>query len=170
MIERRIMVDWRDRFRAACEEMRGEGETRRTLADGAKIIWCPDEKCYRCGNIGVFYGTDFFCKEKNQSEGVFYYGEYCPACERVILDSWFLPIERAELAVLKKLIIEDPLFRARVELEKRGKCPVCGSDTYTYHREVGGVDYVDEYLIVCINPSCIWSGNYAVYWEPGPYV
>jgi hypothetical protein len=89
------------------------------------------------------------------------------------------------LPVLKKKLIEYLKAKKRPKIQemvsdlglefgsltrKEKSCPVCGGDTYTLYKDLGGIDYYDNYWTVCVNPNCSWEGVHIEKYEPGPYI
>lgn len=170
------MVDWQKEFQAICEEMKSNSETARHLPDRGKIVWCPEVECPNCHSIGTFLGDDL-------EYGAFYevaFARYCPSCRKIydVIEGRnfapynpkrFLPIMKRKL-MAKLQTFEKSYLTIGTDLIKNEKsCPVCGSDTYTFHKDIGAIDYYDNYWTVCINPACNWPGEHRETYERGPY-
>jgi hypothetical protein len=163
--------------------MKERNEIERSLFERGHIVWCPELECPECHRKGTFYGDDL-------EYGEFYecaFARYCPACQ-MIYDitegrnfapygsEKFLPIMKNRLLINPETFDKPHLtigseFRpgsASLTINKKS-CPVCGGDTYTFHKDLGGIDYYDNYWTVCANTSCDWPGEHRETYEPGPY-
>ncbi|MGB3976921.1 MAG: hypothetical protein WBM02_00240 [bacterium] len=177
------MRDWLKSFLTICKEMNSNGETKRYLPDRGKIVWLPNLKCPHCLYEGTFYGDDL-------EYGAFYEcasARYCPSCHKIydaiegrnfaIYDSEkFLPIMKKKLMAAPQTfenfyLISGTEFRpGGTTLTKEEKnCPRCGGDTYTFHKDLGAIDYHDNYWTICTNPICDWPGKHRAIYERGPY-
>ena len=98
--------------------------------------------------------------------------KYCPRCKKmqeVITEQNFAIYSQERfLPVMKKKLIENPELRRELKKEDKG-CPRCGSSTYTFYKDLGAIDYYDNYWTVCTNPDCDWSGMHRETYEQGPY-
>lgn len=177
------MEGWQENLRLVCEEMKKNHEDERSLSDRGRVVWCPDLVCGNCHSVGVFYGDDL-------EYGEFYecaFARYCPTCQKIyeiITGRNFAPYgsERFLPIMKKKLIANLELFQRShltVGTEFRPgstgitkdeePCLKCGGDTYTFHKDLGGIDYYDNYWTVCVNPGCNWPGRHRESYESGPY-
>ncbi|MCS7254285.1 MAG: hypothetical protein RMK18_09800 [Armatimonadota bacterium] len=162
------MKEWQMKFAIICERMRCRGETKRRLLGRGIIVWCPDLECPNCGSKGTFYGDEL-------EYGAFYecaFARYCPACKMVydVIEGKNFAAYRQErfLPIMKRKLLANPQLRAHLTKNK-GACPVCGGDTYTFHKDLGVIDYYDNYWTVCVNPNCGWPGTHHEEYEQGPY-
>ncbi len=161
---------WQEEFQAICEEMKRNGETLRVLPVRGKIEWDSGSRCPNCFSLGTFVGDEL------EYGHLYKYASarYCPACQKIynVLEGINFAPYRQEmfLPIMKKKLIKMLQKRGKVFLPKGYPCPVCGSDTYIYHEDLGGIDYYDNYWRVCINPDCDWPGEHWETYEPGPYI
>lgn len=168
---------WIEELKIICEIMKRNNEIIRTLPERGIIVWLSDYECKNCHRKGVFYADEL-------EYGAFYEcasAKYCPNCKAVfdvIEGQNFAPYEQKRfLPIMKKKLI------AALELYKEsgadiknilpvyldGICPLCGGRTYTFVKDLGGIDYYWNYWTVCVNPSCPWPGVHREEYEPGPY-
>ena len=175
------MTTWQKELQDVCEEMKGKRETRKSLPERGRIVWCPDLECPNCHNKGTFYGDDL-------EYGAFYecaFARYCPTCQKIydviegrnfapFKQERFLPIMKSKL-MANLQTFERPYLTIGTELrpgctylDKNEKtCPVCNGDTYTFYKDLGGIDYYENYWTVCINPACNWAGEHRETYESG---
>lgn len=157
---------WLREFKSICESMRRiDNETTRTLPDRGKIVWMKDVECKNCHHKGVFYGDELDYGEFYECARL----KYCPYCETffdLYIGVNFDP-ERF-LPIMKKKLLANPELRKMLEPDL--PCPKCGGETYTFVKDLGGIDYCWNYWTVCVNPNCDWPGSRHVRYEPGPYI
>jgi hypothetical protein len=175
------MDDWQIQFQRCCDEMKKNGENNRTVPERGEIHWCPDLECPKCHNKGTFYGDDL-------DYGAFYecaFARYCPSCQRVydaIKGRNFAPYDSPRfLPIMKrKLMVNPPHIIPNLEQIREAwgfasitrnekSCPICSGDTYTFHKDLGSIDYYDNYWTVCVSPNCKWPGEHRETYESGPY-
>lgn len=158
---------WLKTFRILCDEMKKSGEIEIAFLDRGGVIWCPEVECTKCHSVGTILGTDL-------EYGSFYecaHARYCPSCQN-IFEAWgevnFAPFGSEKfLPIMKKKLIENPDYR---ELCSPGaSCPTCSGATYRFYKDLGGIDFYDNYWTVCINPKCSWQGEHFESYEQGPY-
>lgn len=158
---------WLKTFRILCDEMEKSGETEKAFLDRGEVIWCPKVECSRCHSVGTFLGDDL-------EYGAFYevaFARYCPSCQNIFEDwegvNFALYVSERFLPIMKKKLIENP--DSLESCPPDGSCPACDSVTHTFHRDLGAIDFYDNYWRVCINPGCNWPGEHREIYEQGPY-
>jgi len=161
------MSGWQKTFQDICDEMKRNSETERTLPNQGKIVWCPKIECPNCHSIGTFLGDEL-------DYGEFYkcaLARYCPSCQKIYAVTEgrnFAPYAQERfLPIMKRRLIESPAFRKLITITD--PCPCCNETMYTFHKDLGGIDYYDNYWTVCINPDCNWPGKHREHIESGPY-
>lgn len=160
-------MDWREGFKNCCLKMKETGTVKKTLSDRGVIEWQPVRECGACKGTGLFtahdidYGEFFECA----------CATYCPACGRAEFSPGinFAPYDQERfLPIMKKKLIQDPSLAEILKLEE-GTCPVCGGVTYIYCKDLGGLDYYDNWWESCASPDCDWPGSHREEYEQGPY-
>lgn len=167
---------WVEEFKIICEIMRNKNEIIRTLPDRGIIIWLKDLECKNCHSKGVFYGDELEYGEFYECASA----TYCPNCKTVydvIMGKNFAPFDQERfLPLMKKKLLANPELLKKLESEpnlppeyRNRCCPICGGRTYTFVKDLGGVDNYINYWTVCVNPNCDWPGDHHEEYEPGPF-
>lgn len=147
--------------------MAREGTRSREFVQRGQISAKVDNRCPSCQSDCYFVGDDLEC-------GKFYEtatARFCANCEEfdVVTDECNYGAYRPQkvLQVLKYKIALSPDSYSNADASS--PCPVCGAATYTFHKEIGGIDYYDNFWTVCTNQFCDWPGQHREEFEWGPY-
>jgi len=147
--------------------MAREGARSRELVPRGQIDAKSDIRCLICQSDCYFMGYDLEC-------GKFYEtatAHFCCNCEefKVVTDECnYKPYApKKVLQLMKYKIALSPERYSSGDASNR--CPVCGGATYTFHKDLGGIDYYDNFWTVCKNQYCDWQGQHREEFEWGPY-
>jgi hypothetical protein len=162
--------------------MYAQGEEKRKLPERGEIIWENDLFCPWCKQKGIFWGREL-------EYGAFYEcaeAKCCPACGEIFEERRginFAPYEQKRfLPLMKKkllnarhtfcqayLAVGDDFRPGCTFLEKgSNSCPCCGGETYIFHKDLGAVDYYDNFWTVCVSSACDWPGEHYENYSPAP--
>jgi len=156
---------WQEYFIRACLAMAREGLHSRELKPRGTIT--TSGKCPICKSDCCFLGYDLECGKFYETASA----SFCCNCGNFEVQttdanySTYNPLK--VLQVMKYKVSLSP--EQYSSSDKPTKCPVCGAPTYTFHKDLGGIDYYDNYWTVCINPFCDWPGQHREEFEWGPY-
>lgn len=157
---------WREAFIRTCVAMAREGTRSRDLVPRGQINARLEIRCPVCHSDCFFRGHDLEC-------GSFYEtatAHFCCNCEefKVVTDqaNYASYNPRKVLQMMKFKIALSPERYSNAVASR--PCPVCGAGTYTFHKDLGGIDYYDNSWTVCTNQFCDWPGLHSEEFEWGP--
>jgi len=158
---------WQEAFIRTCMAMAREGARSQELVPRGQINAKGDRRCPICQSDCYFIGEDLEC-------GKFYEtatAHFCCNCEEftVVTDECnYAPYKPQKvLQMMKYKIALSPERYSNADNSSR--CPVCGGATYTFHKDLGGIDYYDNFWTICTNQFCDWPGQHREEFEWGPY-
>jgi len=157
---------WRENFIRACIAMAKEGCRRRELTPRGSIEASRASRCPDCQSDSYFEGKDLEIGKIYETADAC----FCANCERfvdVAPEHNYEPYD--PLKVLQVLRTKIRLAPPDTVDSDSPPCPICGGSTWTFHKDLGGIDYCDNYWIVCRNPFCDWPGAHREEFEWGPY-
>jgi hypothetical protein len=153
-------MEWQEEFQSMCEEMKKNNEIKRSLSERGEIVWCPDLKCPNCHNQGTFYGYDLEYGEFYECASA----HYCLTCKKVYNISAGINFasygQDRFLPIMKKKLIANPQICKEPSFLVKGICPICKGNTHTFQKDLGAIDYYDNFWKVCVNPNCKWPGEH----------
>lgn len=150
----RNLLGWNEAFVRTCYAMAREGARVRTIEPRGKISIDSKIRCPTCNSDSFFIGEDLECGKTYEVARA----RFCAVCDHLEVlteDANYEPYnQRRFLPILKQKFV----FSVAPVNSTGDPCPLCGFDTITFHKDLGGVDFYDNYWIVCTNPYCDWPG------------
>lgn len=146
--------------------MTREGCRLREFAPRGRIEAIPSVRCPDCHADSYFVGEDLECGKLYETARA----RFCAHCEQfhVLTEECNYEIYNPS-RVLQVLKAKIGLLPAGTVDQASPPCPTCAGSTYTVHKDIGAIDYYDNYWTVCTNPFCDWPGTHREEVECGPY-
>lgn len=125
-------------------------------------------RCNVCQSDCYFHGDDIECGKLYEVAIV----RFCANCEKFELitdQANYAPYAQKEFLPIFKQKVIHLAFAESEDQTPSQPCPICGSKTVSFSKDLGGIDFYDNYWTVCVNPFCDWPGEHREEFEWGPY-
>lgn len=158
---------WQETFIRTCLAMAREGVRYRELTPRGKIEAVG--RCNICQADCYFLGEDIECGKLYEVARV----RFCANCENFEIitdDANYAPYSQKKfLPIFKQKVVHMFFTESSESQVETQPCPICGSRTVSFSKDLGGIDYYDNFWTVCVNPFCDWPGEHREEFEWGPY-
>lgn len=158
--------DWHINFINNRKEILENTSTIKEIYPRGKIEQVT-EACNQCGYRYIYRGEDLECGKLYEVARA----TYCPSYGNldVLTDecNYKLYNQIDFLPILRSKIVQNPNLKR--DLIESQPCPKCGKPTYTFEKDLGGIDFYDNYWTVCVNSICKWPGRHQEDFEWGSY-
>lgn len=155
---------WQEAFIRACNSMKQEKVYSRKFAPTGQINAKTQKRCPVCGSDEYFIGEHLEFDHPSQTVNA----GFCGKCEHFEFGIAPYDLQRA-LAIMKHRVTHTMTKETIPAPDSKEACPTCGATTITFHKDLGGIDFYDNYWTVCTNRYCLWPGKHREEHEAGPY-